>query len=107
MGMIRLAFICLPYLFQGMMDVIAGGIIGLGRSSHAMTVSIFGICGFRILWIFTLFAMFPCLEVLFAAFPASWALTMVIHFIVFSTIIRKEIRKKETESNLCEMGIDS
>lgn len=107
MGMIRLCFICLPYLFQGMMDVIAGGIIGLGRSSHAMTVSIFGICGFRILWIFTLFAMFPCLEVLFAAFPASWILTMTIHFVVFSMIVRKEIRKKEAESNLCEMGIDS
>lgn len=96
MGMIRLCFICLPYLFQGMMDVIAGGIIGLGRSARAMTVSIFGICGFRIIWIYTLFAMVPCLEMLFAAFPASWILTMTIHFVVFSMIVRKEIKKQKS-----------
>jgi hypothetical protein len=37
----------------------------------------------RILWLYTIFAMFRTPEVLFASYPVSWLATAIAHYFVY------------------------
>ncbi|UKI50280.1 MAG: hypothetical protein L6U99_02195 [Clostridium sp.] len=54
-GMTRLIIICSTYYLCGIMDVMVGGLRGLGYSIAPMIVSIMGACVFRLVWIYTIF----------------------------------------------------
>ncbi len=92
-GMIKLLYVCLPYFICGLMDVVSGALRGMGRSVSTMFISVFGICGVRLLWIFTLFRLpqFHTLEWLFATYPISWALTFLVSLIVYLFVRNKPI----------------
>lgn len=88
-GMIRLAFVGLPYFLCGLMEVFGGMLRGSGYSITPMIVSVLGACGFRILWIFTIFASFHTLNILYVSYPISWVLTALAHLTCFYFIWRK------------------
>ena len=84
-GMIRLLYVCLPYCLCGMMDVSSGALRGLGSSFAPMVISVLGVCGFRIGWIFTIFQIprFHSPQSLYISYPISWVLTYAAQLIVF------------------------
>lgn len=88
-GYRRLVLICATYWLCGIMDVTVGQLRGLGKSLVPMFVSILGICGFRVLWISTVFAAFHSWEVLFISYPISWILTGGAHLFCYFMIQRK------------------
>ena len=92
-GIVRLRWICLPYFLCGLMDAMVGMLRGLGYAVVPMCVSIIGACGFRILWIATVFDANHFLKVLFASYPISWILTGGTHVICFIVVWRK-LQKK-------------
>lgn len=92
-GMLRLSIICTTYFLCGMMDVMSGMMRGLGHSVLAMVVSLVGACGLRIVWIFTIFAMFHRLDVLFLSYPVTWAVTTLAHVLCFLVVSRKQLRE--------------
>lgn len=95
-GMIRFKYILLPYFICGIMEVFVGVIRGLGRSVVPMITSILGVCGIRIVWIYTVFAHHETLDMLFVSYPVSWTATMVFLFISYM-ILRKTEFKKESQ----------
>ncbi len=92
-GLTRLLLICCPYFLCGIMDTLVGCLRGLDRSVLPMLVSLTGACLFRIVWIYTVFAMDRRLEVLYVSYPISWIITGFVHFICFIVIYGK-LRKK-------------
>lgn len=88
-GIIRLGYICLPYFLCGIMDVMVGILRGMGYSVLPMLASVIGVCGIRITWIYTLFAMNHTLETLYTSYPISWAITAGVHLICFALIRQK------------------
>lgn len=88
-GYSRLFIICATYWLCGIMDVVVGQLRGLGRSLVPMLVSVIGICGFRILWINTIFAAYHTWEMLFISYPVSWILTSGAHLVCYFLIQRK------------------
>lgn len=92
-GILRMAYICIPYFLCGMMDVIVGVLRGVGYSIMPMLVSLTGACLFRIVWIYTIFRKVRTLECLFISYPISWALTFTVHLICFVIIYRKLVKK--------------
>lgn len=88
-GLIRLYWLCIPYALFGIQDVMLGMQRGLGYAMVPTLVSLFGACGFRILWILTVFEKWHSLPVLFASYPISWALTGMLHMICFYFIWKK------------------
>ncbi len=94
-GMIRMFYICLFYYFCGMMEVTTGALRGLGVSFVPMLISVLGVCGFRILWIYTVFGTHHTLDCLYISYPISWVLTGVGQFIDYRIVIRKLKRKTE------------
>jgi len=88
-GVIRLSIICPLYFLCGVMEVIVGQLRGLGFSLFPMIVTLIGVCGLRILWIYTVFAASPTLETLIWSYPLSWFITVVFHFVTYYSIQRK------------------
>lgn len=93
-GYRRLFILCSTYMLCGIMDVMVGQLRGLGKSVVPMMVSIIGICGFRIFWIETFFALNRSWEMLFLSYPISWILTGSVHFICY-LFLRREFPKNE------------
>ncbi|MCM1192731.1 MAG: MATE family efflux transporter [Butyrivibrio sp.] len=88
-GILRMSYICVPYCLCGMMDVMVGGLRGMGYSIMPMIVSLTGACLFRVVWIYTVFRRYRTLECLYISYPISWALTFLVHLVCFIIVYRK------------------
>lgn len=99
-GVVRLAYIALPYFLCGLMDVMTGMIRGMGSSVAPMLICILGVCGMRIVWINTIFQQEPfhTLPCLYISYAISWTLTFVTELIVFLILLRK---RREAHDTLC------
>ena len=93
-GMIKLTYVCAFYFLAGVMDVFVGSIRGLGYSVVPMIVSLVGVCGLRIVWIFTVFQKYKSLEVLYISYPVTWVVTAMCHAICL-VIVYKRLKKKQ------------
>ncbi len=88
-GILRMAYICVPYFLCGIMDVMVGSLRGIGYSVMPMLVSLTGACLFRVVWIYTAFRQVPTLECLYISYPISWALTFLVHLACFGIVYRR------------------
>ena len=91
-GMIRMAYISLPYFLCAIMDITTGALRGLGASLTPMLISILGVCGLRILWIYTVFQLpaFHTPESLYFSYTISWLVTSVFQIISFIVVYKKQ-----------------
>ncbi len=97
-GMIRFAYLSLPYFLCGIMDISTGALRGLGASLVPMIISVLGICVFRIVWIYTIFQIpqYHTLGCLYLTYPLSWILTLVPQTLIFFRTYRKQQRLSTT-----------
>ena len=94
-GMVRLEIILPPYFLCGLMDVMVGQLRGVGYSIMPMIVSLTGACLLRVVWIYTVFAANPTLEVLYISYPISWFITFATHFACYMIWGRKRLKRME------------
>ncbi len=92
MGLVRLGLVGATYGLDAIMDVFAGVIRGLGRSVLPMVVTLIGACGFRVLWVYTVFAVYRELRVLYLSYPISWILTSLVHLVCYFIVKRQALR---------------
>ena len=95
-GMKRLFYLVPLYCLCGLMDVMVGTLRGIGYSVMPMIVSLTGACLFRVVWIMTIFAANPTLDILYVSYPISWALTFGAHMLCYLFIARKKLAGLET-----------
>ncbi len=88
-GLLRMSIIATLYFLCGMMDVMVGSMRGMGYSIMPMIVSLTGACGFRILWIMTIFQRIHTLECLYWSYPISWGLTFAVHLACWIVAYRR------------------
>ena len=96
-GMIRLAFIGLPYFVCGLMDVANGALRGIGESVGPMCISVIGICAFRVFWVSTVFQI-PLMhtpEGLYLSYPVSWIITFCCQIVWFTFAYRRYVRRAD------------
>ncbi len=96
-GLLRLKCLALSYCLLGMMDVSGGGLRGMGISLAPMIISVLGVCGIRIGWIYTVFQIpeYHTLEYLYLSYTISWGITFVAQTIVYFIIYEKRKKKKQ------------
>ena len=94
-GMIRLAYIGLPYFICGLMDVSTGALRGMGASVAPMIISVLGVCGLRVLWVSTIFQIpaYHTPESLYFSYPVSWTVTFAIQMCAFFIVYRRHTRE--------------
>lgn len=97
-GMIRLCYICIPYFLCGMMDVSTGVLRGMGASIIPMIISVIGVCGIRICWIYTIFQIpqYHTPQCLYFSYTISWSATFICQMIAFLIIYHKQTRQIQT-----------
>lgn len=91
-GMERLRIVSGPYFLCGLMDTMVGAIRGIGYSVVPMVVSLTGACALRVVWIFTVFASYRTLRVLYLSYPVTWSVTFTAHVICY--IVMRRILSK-------------
>ena len=94
-GIKRLSWMLPLYCLCGLMDVAVGTLRGVGYSIMPMIVSLTGACLFRVVWIMTVFAANPTLDILYMSYPISWGLTFATHLLCYLLIARKKLGKLE------------
>ncbi|MCI5609404.1 MAG: MATE family efflux transporter [Treponema sp.] len=93
-AMVRMKYICTTYGLCGLMDCAANLIRALGHSMTPMLITLFGACGFRILWIFTVFRIpeYHSLDSIYVSYCFSWVVTYLILMSVYFFIFKKELK---------------
>lgn len=94
-GAVRIAFVFTPLLFQGLMDAVSGVLRGLGASVSCMIINLVGICGFRILWLLTVFSIpkYHTPQCLYIIYPIAWVLTTAAELVLYKILIRKKTKE--------------
>jgi len=92
-GMIRLVIFASTHFICGLMDVLVGILRGMGTSLTPMIVSVVGVCGIRITWIYTVFAKNRDLRTLYLSYPVSWSITALIH-LIFCFVFLSKLKRK-------------
>ncbi len=85
-GMVRLTWMCLPYVLCGVMEVVVGALRGIGYSIGPMIVAVFGACVLRLVWIATVCQLPVFAETtagIYMSYPVSWAITELAQFGIF------------------------
>ncbi len=89
-GMIRMAYIALPYFLCGLMDVSTGALRGMGASLSPMVISVLGVCGLRIGWLATVFQTYHTPQCLYLSYSVSWIITFLCQMAAFIFVYRKQ-----------------
>ena len=95
-GSLRMSIIVLTYFLCGIMEVFTGSLRGMGASLTPMLISLVGACVTRVIWIYTVFAATPTLQVLYSCYPVSWIFTILMQIVAFFVIRRNLQRRLST-----------
>ena len=97
-GILRMQIIFLTYFLCGLMEVTVGSTRGMGASLAPMLMSIIGVCGSRILWIFTIFKFVHTLEMLYISYPVSWLVTFLAQVVGMIIVKRRLVKHIDLDS---------
>ncbi len=84
------------YFTFGLMCSMTCAVRGLGFAVLPTAISLAGICGFRLLWIFTVFARYHELYILYLCYPISWALTAAALYVAYRLLRDRAIAGNES-----------
>jgi len=101
-GLIRMSTVCILYFINGFMNIPSYGLRGMGYSIVPMAISVFGICGIRLIWIYTVFPIpqYHTLQSLYFTYPLTWIVTAIGHWTMYFIVSRKIINKMREQERL-------
>lgn len=92
-GVLRMQICCTLAFSGGTMGVMVGVLRGMGYSFIPMVITMTFVCGFRILWLYTVFAQSPTLQTLYASYPITWTLATLCDLFCFF-LVKKRMEKR-------------
>ena len=101
-GVERLLIITPFYFICGLYECASGACRSTGYSLYPMLGALFGICIFRVVWVYTVFSWLPTFATLVTVYPVSWFITFLILtalFAVFYNILKKRFASEGTQIN--------
>ncbi|MBR4013075.1 MAG: hypothetical protein IKJ00_02150, partial [Clostridia bacterium] len=75
----------------GLMEIASGALRGLKRSMSSAVISLIFACLLRVVWIATIFKLYPTPECIYITYPISWVLTAAVLLIFVVQAVKKEI----------------
>jgi len=88
-GRQRMTVICLSQFLCSLMEITTGLLRGIFKPVPAMISSIAGVCGFRVLWIKTVFERYHNFTLLYLSYPISWVISFIAQGILFLCFFKK------------------
>ena len=77
-GRLAMHYFCPFYFLLGILQGLAGTVRGTGKSVPPMVVLLISLCLFRIIWLQFILPLFHSIDGLYALYPVSWALGMLM-----------------------------
>ena len=74
-GVEMVRFLAPCYITYILIELLTGAIRGAGKSLAPMLISVFGVCGLRLAWLFTVVPVHHTLEAVMASYPITWSIT--------------------------------
>jgi len=96
-GLMRMKCLFLSFCLLGLMDISSGGLRGMGVSVAPMIISVVGVCGIRIGWIYTIFQLpqFHSPEWLYHSYTISWAVSFLAQTLAYFVTYNKKKKEKK------------
>ena len=92
-GMVRLLWVTMPLVLNGILDVFVCSMRGMGYSTMPTILMLVGICGVRLTWLWTVFPTHRSLDVIYMCYPLSWTVTSAILGILWVRCYRDMMKK--------------
>lgn len=80
------------YILNIFIENYAGALRGVGDTLTPMLFSVFGICVFRLIYLWVFFPLYPTLEVLCAMYPITWLLTNTLYLFYYPYRMKRMVR---------------
>lgn len=88
-AMARMMHVVIVEWLPSTYEISASALRGMGCSALPAVITILGTCGFRLLWLYTVFARFPEFNMLMSVYPVSWILTGAIMLAAYFRFSRR------------------
>ena len=95
-GRIRLEYIFFAYMFSFAQEGLSGYLRGFGVSFIPAACAVIGICGVRLVWIFTVFRQIPSFATIMQVYPLSLGITTAV--ILAVTLLVKPSKRYHIQS---------
>ena len=82
-GVSMVRFLAPSYITYILIELTSGAIRGAGKSLVPTLITVFGVCGLRLLWLFTMVPAHHTLEMVEASYPITWAVTSIALLIYY------------------------
>lgn len=101
MGLIRVRLFAVTYILNSISDLTTGQMRGLGKSVTPMFVTMAGVCGLRVVWVFTIFQWYRSMEMLYISYPVSWGVTGTVLLVMYIVSFRRILKRSKTDEATC------
>lgn len=81
------------YILNIYIENYAGALRGMGDTLAPMLFSVFGICVFRLIYLWVVFPLYPTLEVLCAMYPITWLLTNTLYMFYYPYRMKRLVKQ--------------
>ena len=92
-AMSRMKYTVLFKFIQCIMDIMVGVLQGYSYTFVPALISLFGVCGIRLLWIFAVFPQYNTLESLMVMYPLTQGIASVLHTFCYMLYKRNHFPK--------------
>lgn len=82
-GVVMVRFLVPCYITYILVELLPGAIRGAGKSMVPMLISVFGVCGLRLVWLFTAVPAHHTVIMVEASYPITWTITSVAMLIYY------------------------
>ena len=83
LGALRIRILMYSETLNVFMDNLSGAMRGLGKSLIPALITLIGVCGTRITWVFTGFRVYHTFFSLMMVFPVSWGISALVIGIMY------------------------
>lgn len=91
-GIIRMGIVELFEFIACLYEIPGGALRGIGHSLLPAILTVFGSCGLRIVWIYTVFQKFHTYQVLMSVYLVTWIVTSILVLGAYFIVTRKVYR---------------
>lgn len=91
-GIVRMTIVELFEFMACLYEIPGGALRGIGHSLLPAVLTVFGSCGLRIVWIYTVFHRFHTFPVLMSVYLVTWAVTSVLVLGAYFAVTKKVYR---------------
>lgn len=95
----RMKIILPIYFMCGIVEILVGGMRGMGYSVSPMIPSFLCVCVYRIIWVFTICKTYHTTQMLYYSYPISWTINFIMDIIMLIVIFRLAKKKVQAQDS--------